>query len=686
MEQIFANIIVDATTLNKSFIFKVSDELKGKIKRGDKVVFPFGRGNNDKEGFVLELLTLDELKEKRFYKEDRYFKSKDAIDNLKSIKGLAKGKIAASDILLKIAIFICKEYAAPISLCVNAVLPVKKEIKKNTRQRDVIDNYVVADHAIDNDYNAILNDEQREIADNIISEHKKNEFDEHLIYGVTGSGKTEVYIKVVEEVLREGKKAIIMIPEIALTHQTVIRLKQKFDKNIAIIHSRMSKGEKYIQYKKCEDNEVDILVGPRSALFAPFENLGVVVIDEVDDMAYKSDTTPRYDTLTVARYRCSEEKATLITLSATPSIKIYHEAKESGRIHLHRLSKRASGDMPKAILVDMREEYKNGNKTIFSKTLIDKIKERLDNKEQIMLYMNRRGYDTIFTCKNCGETYKCPHCDVALVSHNDGKMKCHYCGYEIKEPLACPNCHSTDIEKYGMGTEKLEEQCMDLFPDAKILRMDRDTTLRKDSHDKIVEKFRKGEADILIGTQMIIKGHDFPRVTLVAIMRADLTLYVEDYKSSEATFSMITQCVGRSGRKIAGESIIQAYDVDSDTLKLAAKQDFDAFYNMELASRKRLYYPPFSTILSITLASELKNVLDKESIGIKKLIDTKNKVDAIVLGPTSANPEKVKDAYFKKIIIKCKNKIEAKQFRKLVINYIEYVDKKNLIKAIFDIE
>lgn len=684
MNQLFANIIVDATTLNKTFIFKIPERLKNKIKRGDKVLFPFGKGNNEKEGFIFEILTLDELKEKKFYKEDDFFKNADAIESLKELKDIASEKIAASDILLKMAIFICKEYNAPISLCVNAVLPVKKIVSKNKRQKDVIDDYVLKNKYLPDD--VLLNDEQQKVINDIIIEHKKNEFDEHLVYGVTGSGKTEVYIKVIEEVLTENKQVIVMIPEIALTHQTVIRLKEKFGDNIAIIHSKMSKGEKYIQYKKCESGECKILVGPRSALFAPFDNLGLMVIDEVNDMAYKSDTTPRFDTLTVARYRCSEQKATLITLSATPTISLYYDAKNNGRINFHKLTNRAIGELAKVTLVDMREENRLGNKSIFSRLLVDKIREKLDKNEQIMLFMNRRGYDTIFTCKSCGETYKCPHCDVGLVAHTDGKMKCHYCDYEVIEPMSCPLCGSMDIEKYGMGTEKLEELCIDLFPNARILRMDRDTTKEKDAHDKIVEKFREGEADILIGTQMIVKGHDFPRVTLVAVLRADLSLYVQDYKAAEDTFSLITQCVGRSGRKLLGESIVQAYDVDNYTLKLAAKQDFEKFYETELKYREKLYYPPFSTLLTLTITCPIEDLLDTTVENLKTLLETKNKVKAIILGPTKTNPEKIQNAYRRRIIIKCKNKIEARQFRALALKYIEYLRKNNIVKVLADIE
>ena len=689
MEKVFANIIVDVTVdaLNKSFVYVVPDDLIGKIKPGDKVIFPFGKGNTDREGFVLELLSLEQLKSKNFYKKDAYFKKSDAIDNLKEIKKVSENKIAASEILLKMAIFLCKEYYAPISTCISTVLPVKRIIRKNKKQVDAISKYKIDEIEKNVRDEIVLNNEQNKIINDIVLELKKEEFNEHLIFGVTGSGKTEVYIKVIEEVLKKGKQVIVLIPEIALTHQTVIRLKEKFEENIAIIHSRMSEGDRYIQYNKCEKGETSILVGPRSAIFAPFDNLGLVVIDEVNDSSYKSETMPRYKTIDVARFRCKEQNATLISLSATPNVDLYYNAKdEKSGIHLHKLKSRATSTLPKVYLIDMTKELRNGNKTIFSNFLKEKIRDRLDKKEQIMLYMNRRGYNTIFTCKECRETYKCPHCDVALVSHSDGKLKCHYCGYEVDEPMICPKCASKDIEKYGMGTEKLEELCIDLFPDARVLRMDRDTTKEKDGHDKIIEKFRNGEADIIIGTQMIVKGHDFPNVTLVAVMRADLSLYESSYKASENTFSMLTQCVGRSGRRSEGESIIQCFDVDSFVMEMIVKQDYEAFYDKEIEFRKKLNYPPFSKLLIISLNSKNQDYLYEISKNLKLILQKYNNSDAVILGPSNANPEKIKDIYIMQIIVKCATMIEAKKFRSLSKKYIDFVDKPNLIKILFDIE
>lgn len=686
-EQLFANIIVDVTSeaLNKPFVYKIGVDLVEKVKPGEKVIFPFGIGNKVREGFILEILNETQLKEKNFYKKDPYFKNENVLANLKEVKGLATNKIGATGILLKMAIFMCKEYYCPIATCLNTVLPVKKVVRKNIKQVDAISKYNIDDNKNNYYEEIIFNDEQNKVANEIINEHKKNEFSEHLIYGVTGSGKTEVYIKIIEEVLKENKTVIVLIPEIALTHQTVIRLKKKFGEDIAIIHSKMSSGDKYIQYKKCEDKKAKILVGPRSAIFAPFDNLGLVVIDEINDDSYKSETNPRYNTIDVARFRCKEQNATLITLSATPPIQLYYEA-INGKMNFHKLSCRANSVLPTVFLVDMKKELKKGNKSLFSELLQEKIRDRLDKKEQIMLYMNRRGYDTIFTCKECGETYKCPHCEVALVSHYDGKMKCHYCGFEIDEPMNCPICHSKEIEKYGYGTEKLEEMCIDLFPNARVLRMDRDTVKEKDGHDKIIEKFRIGEADILIGTQMIVKGHDFPNVTLVGVMRADLSLYIQSYKAVENTFSMLTQCVGRSGRNKAGEAVIQGYDIENNIFEYAKNQDFEKFYENEIIFRKKLIYPPSINLLYIKMYSNDCDLLNDAGKKLKLLLDTKNEDGAVILGPTKLNPEKIKDTYGICIYVKCKEKIIAKKYRRLANKFIDYIYKNGEIKLNFDIE
>lgn len=682
---LFANIIVDLNTsaLNKCFIFKIPEELKKDIHQGSKVIFPFGKGNTDREGYVIEVLTYEQLKNKKFYKNDEYFKNIDAIDNLKFIKSLSSSKIGLTEILLKIAIFLCKEYFCPLNICINTVLPIKKIVKKNSRQIDAIKKYDLG--SIEKN-DIVLNEEQQKVVDDIVSDYKSGTFTEHLINGVTGAGKTEVYLRIIERVLKDNKTAIVMIPEIALTNQTVMRLKQKFGEKVAIIHSKMSNGDKYIQYNKCMTGEATILVGPRSAVFAPFDNLGIIVIDEENDSAYKSETNPKYDTIEVARFRCKEQNAVLCLLSATPHIDVYYRAINNDNIKIHYLTKRASSEKPEVHIVDMKDEVKHDNKTLFSKLLTEKINERLEKKEQVMLYMNRRGFDTIITCKNCGETLKCPHCDVSLVSHNDGTLKCHYCDYEIKEPLLCPKCNSLDLEKYGIGTEKLEEMCISIFPTAKVIRMDRDTTKGKDGYDKIIEKFRSGAADILIGTQMIVKGHDFPNVTLVCVMMADLALFANNYKAAENTFSMLTQCIGRSGRKKIGESIIQTYNPTNEVIRFSAIQDYRAFFDHEIIFRKKLLYPPFSKILYIKLSSAFVDDVTIYSQNLKLLITTKNIYGATILGPTNAHPFKVKDIYSMYIYVKCKNIKDAKFFRNIAYKYIDYINKQKSLKIDFDIE
>lgn len=689
--KLYASILVDIKTqaLNRPFIYIVPDSLKDSLHVGDKVIFPFGKGNKEKEGFIIELLTIDSLKNKNFFKKDNFFKDGNNLNRLKEISKKVSNKTSVKEILLKMALFMTRKYYSPLVSSINATLPVKKVVRKNVRQVDVINKYET-----NLEYNVKDEDftnEQNKIISNILDFYKKNEFSEHLIYGITGSGKTEVYIKIIEKVLLDKKKVIVLIPEIALTHQTVIRLKEKFDRNISIIHSKMSDGDKYIQYKKCESGETDILVGPRSAIFAPFDNLGLVIIDEVHDTSYKSETNPRYNTLEVARFRCKEQNATLMSLSATPNVDLYYYAKEKimidgSSIYLHKLPLRVASTLPKTYLVDMKKEIENGNKSIFSKLLIEKIRDRLNKKEQVMLYMNRRGYNTIFTCKSCGETYKCPHCEVALVSHNNGKLKCHYCGYEIDEPLKCNICGSDEIEKYGLGTEKLEELCIDLFPDAKVLRMDKDTTSLKDGHDKIIEKFRKGDADILIGTQMIVKGHDFKNVTLVGIMRADLSLYATTYKASEMSFDIITQCVGRSGRKTYGEAVIQSFDTDSYVMKIASSQDFEKFYEEEIKFRKKLYYPPFSKLLYINIQSKDIDFLTDLCNNLKVILEKNNNSNSTILGPTNANPEKINDVYHKVLMVKCNLEEEAFSFRRIAYKFYKYMDKFSIAKVSFDIE
>ena len=478
----------------------------------------------------------------------------------------------------------------------------------------------------------------------------------------------------------------MLIPEISLTYQTVIRLKKEFDNHVAIIHSKMSQGEKYIQYNKCLNNEVDILVGPRSAIFAPFDNLGLVVIDEVNDKAYHSDSTPRYSTLDVARFRCKFQNAMLLTLTATPTVSYFYNSNNSN-IFLHKLSKRASNEvsLPKVNIVDMKEEYKNKNKSPFSSILKNKINETLNRNEQVMLYMNRRGYSRILTCINCGYTFTCPHCDISLTLHNDGMLRCHYCGHEEKEPLICPVCHDTKLTKYGLGTQKLEELCQKEFKNARILRMDRDTTIKKNGHDEIIKKFMNHEADILIGTQMIVKGHDFPYVTLVGVMCADMFLNIPDFTATEEAFSILTQCIGRSGRKKQGEALIQVYNTDNNVIKSVASQNYIKFYNEEIEYRKKLLYTPICILLNLNLSSISESYLFEIAKDIKLFLSSIVYDKDIILGPARPNPSKIKDNYLITFNIKTLDINNAKIYREKLDEFINKKNKFGKLKYYFDI-
>lgn len=678
---VFVSVDLSAKSIDKPFLYAISDEILNEVKIGCKVRFPFGRGNKEREGYVLDILSENEIKRSDIYKKDPYFKKKDAF-NVKEIISVSHNKIGVNDILLDMAIYMSDRYMCNLSTCLKTCTPVKRVVRKNIKSKDKILKYQAIDKKI------IFNEEQIGVINELKSAYDQNKFSEHLIHGITGSGKTEVYIELIKYVIEKGKKVIVLIPEISLTYQTVIRLKQVFGDRISIIHSRMSDGERYIQYKKCIDGESDILVGPRSAIFSPFTNLGLIVMDEVHDHSYKSEISPRYDTLDLARFRCERQNAMFVTLSATPSVSYYYEAKNQGKINIHKLNNRAIKDLmpPNIYIADMRKEFKNKNLTSFSKKLRDLINEKLEKKEQIMLYMNKRGHSRLLKCLDCGETIVCPHCDVSLVVHNDKKARCHYCGYEEEIRNVCPKCKSAHLITFGMGTEKLEEKVKEEFPKAKILRMDRDNIKGKDDLDNIIKDFREHKADILIGTQMIVKGHDFPDVTLVGIMCADMSLYMPTYKATEDTFDILMQMEGRSGRNKQGDSVIQTYDTDSFAIDSAVEQDYDDFYNKEIKYREMLNYPPFCTMLTCSLKSNdesyLSEIIDILTIKIKSA----NIDNLVVLGPNKNMPYKIKDIYRINYFIKCKNYDDAYKLRNMINGYINEIDYLGGITPTYDIE
>lgn len=429
-----------------------------------------------------------------------------------------------------------------------------------------------------------------------------------LLHGVTGSGKTEIYMQLIEHVIMAGKQAIVLVPEISLTPQIMERFISRFGKRVSVTHSRLSLGERLDQWRKARDGEISIIIGPRSALFMPFSNLGVIVMDECHESSYISDVTPKYHTREVARKLSELTGALLVMGSATPDIDSYHRA-VTGEFLLLQLKERTKGStLPEVFVTDMRKELEDGNRSAFGLPLQQAIRENLEKGQQTMLFLNRRGYSTFVSCRKCGEALTCPSCNVSYTYHaSDKALVCHYCGKEVPVPKTCPSCGSHYIRYFGTGTQKIEEETRRLFPEASILRMDADTTTGKNGHARILELFGKGKADILIGTQMIAKGHDFPNVTLVGILAADLSLNLGTYQAAETCFQLITQAAGRAGRgELAGRVFIQTYQPENHAIRMAAAQDYEGFYQEEILLRQAMEYPPFSHIFSVLITGEME--------------------------------------------------------------------------------
>ena len=454
--------------------------------------------------------------------------------------------------------------------------------------------------------------------------------------------------------ISQKKQAIVLIPEIALTYQTVLRFYKKFGDRISVINSKLTPAQKHDQLEKARNGAVDIIIGPRSALFVPFKNLGIIIIDEEHESTYKSENVPRYHSREVAIKRAQMSEGIVVMGSATPSIESYYKA-EKGDYKLYTLEKRAKGKgLPSVEIIDLKEELASGNRSIISRRLAELISDRLSRGEQVMLFINRRAYKSFVSCRSCGTAIKCPHCDVSLKYHLNGKLICHYCGYEMPMVKTCPNCGSKYIGTFCAGTQKVEEEINKIFPDAKTLRMDMDTTKEKDGHEKILAAFSNHEADILIGTQMIVKGHDFANVTLVGILAADISLYSGGYMSSERTFQLITQASGRAGRGTKkGDVVVQTYSTDNYAITLGAAQDYKAFYNYEMSYRKLLGYPPVMNMLGIVFSSEDRNLLNRKCDIFSALIDREAAHKNIVkIGPSDAPIAKIQDKYRKVIYIK----------------------------------
>ena len=467
-----------------------------------------------------------------------------------------------------------------------------------------------------------LSAEQQAAVDGVLADFHSGRGGTSLLYGITGSGKTAVYIALIEKIVACGRQAVMLIPEIALTYQTLLRFYRHFGDRVSVMHSGLSEGEKADQFERARRGEVDVIIGPRSALFTPFPHIGVIVIDEEHENSYKSETMPKYHAREVAEKIAAMHGACVVLGSATPSMTAYSRA-QSGDYRLYGLTRRLTGgSLPRTYIADLRLELKAGNRSILSRALHERILDRLARREQTMLFINRRGYAGFVSCRACGHVMKCPHCDVALTQHRSGRLVCHYCGHEQPAVRRCPECGSPYISGFRAGTEQIEEAVKKEFPDARVLRMDADTTRRRGDYDRILSAFANEEADILIGTQMIVKGHDFPRVTLVGVLCADLSLYGSDYRAAERTFQLLTQAAGRAGRgDEEGEAIIQTYRPDHYAVRYAAAQDYQGFYEEEMQYRQLLQYPPAAHMLAVQLQSKDEDSALRAAGAIRALLD-----------------------------------------------------------------
>ncbi len=501
-----------------------------------------------------------------------------------------------------------------------------------------------------------LSEAQEKVLQEVLADYDRDVRKTYLLHGITGSGKTQVYIRLIEEVIARGKQAIVLIPEIALTYQTLMRFYKTFGDRVSVLNSSLSAGEKYDQCERAKNGDIDVIIGPRSALFTPFPNLGLIVIDEEHESSYKSEGTPKYHARETAQALAGMHHASVVLGSATPSMEAYYRA-QTGEYQLLTLDKRVTGGvLPTVYTIDLREELKQGNRTIFSRKLQELLTDRLEKGQQSMLFINRRGLAGFVSCRSCGYVVKCPHCDVSLSEHRGGRMICHYCGYETMKITKCPECGSKYVSGFRAGTQQIEEKLKELYPDIRVLRMDADTTRTKESYEKILTSFGNGEADVLVGTQMIVKGHDFPNVTLVGVLAADLSLAAGDYRAGERTFQLITQAAGRAGRgELPGEVVVQTYQPEHYAILHAAAQDYNAFYEEELVYRDLMQYPPVAHMMAVQvysaqekdgsrLAQNLADRIRKYAEG--ELQEPVNSGRGLqIIGPAPAGIGKVNDIY-----------------------------------------
>lgn len=723
MQGRFANIIVDISheKVDRPFQYRVPEALSGIPEPGMRVRIPFGSGNNLRTGYIIEMTDEPEFDVTRlkeihsiieegvqvegrlirlaFWMKEHYGST--MINALKTVLPV-KQKLKQQE-KKEICLRVSREEArAEMLECERkhqlAKARVLQELIEEERLpqmlvarklnispatfRSLRDAGLISINSVpyyrnpvkldaDREEGHRLSRNQQDIVDTVTADYDNGIRQTYLLRGITGSGKTEVYMELIARIIERGRQAIMLIPEIALTYQTVLRFYKRFGDRVSILNSTLSPGEKYDQCERARKGEIDVIIGPRSALFTPFPDIGIIIIDEEHENSYKSETMPKYHARETAEELARLYGASVFLGSATPSLDSYYRARQ-GRYRLFTLNERLTGgELPVVYVEDLRKELKEGNRSIFSARLGALLQDRLERGEQSMLFLNRRGYAGFVSCRMCGHVMKCPHCDVSLSEHKNGTLVCHYCGFTQPAVKLCPECGSKYILGFRAGTEQIEEQLHKLYPDKKVLRMDADTTKTKDSYEKILSAFSAGEADILVGTQMIVKGHDFPNVTLMGIMAADMSLSVNDYRAGERTFQLLTQAAGRAGRgKRPGEVVIQTYQPEHYSILHAAAQDYEGFYEEEILYRQLLSYPPVSHILAVQVTS-LTEKGGEELAGILKTLAEKTEEGreehTILIGPAPAFIGRINDIfryvlYIKNpdydILIRLKNRME----------------------------
>lgn len=718
--KLFANVIIDISheKVDRSFQYLVPEHLKASVYPGCKVSIPFGRGNTLRNGYVISLSEKPEIDEERMkpiadicdksvgvedrmiaiaafirqtygstminalrcvlpvkkvtkqieYKRIKALKDSEEL-RVAGFQAASKKRNAQARLLKALAESPEIEYSlvvGKLNVSGTTIATLEKkgflEIEKTLQYRNPISFAEQTSGKIE------LNPIQQRIANRIMDDMDSRHPSVHLIRGVTGSGKTEVYMEAIEHCLSKGRQAIMLIPEISLTYQTLRRFYQRFGDQVSVMHSKLSDGERYDQFQRAKGGEVRVMIGPRSALFTPFPDLGLIIIDEEHETTYKSENSPKYHAAEVAMFMGRMSNAAVILGSATPSLESFYKA-QNGEYVLHTMDERVTGrELPRVHIVDLREELKEGNKSIFSRKLQACMEDRLEKGEQMMLFLNRRGYSGFISCRTCGEVIKCPHCDVSLSEHRNGILYCHYCGFSKPVVKNCPVCKSPQIAGFRAGTEQIEEAVHKMFPFATILRMDADTTRNKDDYDEILSRFSNREADILIGTQMIVKGHDFPGVTLMGILAADLSLNSNDYRAGERTFQLLVQAAGRAGRgETPGEVVFQTYQPDHYAITLSATQDYPAFYEAEMCFRELMDYPPAAGLLAIQLTGPDQKRLVRLSEAVVKWVKAVPlEVPVGIIGPAQASLSKKNDIYRYVVYLKHKDRESLIQIQSAV--------------------